>query len=134
MIVNKPTGLQHIGLPVKDFDRSLSFYSGLGFETAALKKNMNGYHCAMIQLGNCMIEIYESLAPDKSGVASRKDGKIDHFALVCSELDGLFNECVALGYEIVTNGIESTEIWENGGRYFIIEGPDGEKIEFAKMN
>ena len=134
MIENKPTGLQHIGLPVINFDASLSFYSGLGFETAALKRNMDGYHCAMIRLGNCMIEIYESLAPDKNGVASRRDGKIDHIAFECENLDGLFNECVAKGYEIVTNGIQTTGIWENGGRYFIIEGPNGERLEFAKKN
>ncbi len=130
---NKPTGLQHIGLPVRDFEGSLAFYGDLGFEAQALKRNMGGYHCAMISLGSCMLEIYESLAPDKNGVAARKDGKIDHIALSCEPdmLEAMFTECQESGFEILTNGIESTEIWESGGRYFIIEGPDGERIEFA---
>lgn len=129
---NKPSGLQHIGHPTADFEKSLEFYKSLEFQPIALKYNLNGADVAMVKNGNCVLEIY---APAK--VDEKKDNvcvnyKWDHIALECTSIESAFQECVAAGYEILSNGIEDADIWENGGKYFIISGLDGERIEFAQ--
>ena len=128
---NKPIGLQHVGLPVSDFDKSLAFYKGLGFEPIALKRNFNDCHVAMVQNGSCVIEIYESLLPGKNGAGQRPDGRWDHLALECPNIEEAYNECVEAGCNMLTE-IEPADIWEKGGKYFLFSGPDGERIEFAQ--
>ena len=51
----KVMGLSHIGLPTADIDNAIKFYESLGFELLVLKKNMDGYHYAYLQKGDCII-------------------------------------------------------------------------------
>ena len=37
------------------------------------------------------------------------------------------------GYEIVSNGIEALPFWEKGVRFFLILGPNQERIEFNEI-
>lgn len=130
---NKPIGLQHFGLPVRNMDTSVAFYRGLGFEPVALKYGLNGYNVAMIKNGDCVIEVYECLAEGKNHIDERKLGKWDHIALLSENIEAAFQEMVNAGFAIQTDGIESTTIWPSGGKYFIILGPDGERIEFHQV-
>ena len=50
--------------------------------------------------------------------------------VVFLELKGLAQE---QGYEIVSNGIEALPFWEKGVRFFLILGPNQERIEFNEI-
>ena len=83
---------------------------------------------AFLQLGNVMIETYES--DDVSG----KPGAIDHLALKARDIEAAFKAVKALGYEMVNDEIEFLPFWESGVRFFTFYGPNREKIEFSQIS
>ena len=120
------TGLQHVGLPVKNYADSCKFYDALGFDKIYETSQPNGDKVAFYRLGNLEMEIYE--AADTAG----KDGAIDHIALDCSDIDKAFRMVNEAGLPIVSNGIEELPYWDKGIRFFHIKGPAGEKLEFCQ--
>ena len=121
------TGLEHVGIPTADLDKTIAFYESLGF-AAILRTNIpNGGKVAFLQLGNVMIETYES--DDVAG----KPGAIDHLALKARDIEAAFKAVKALGYEMVNDEIEFLPFWENGVRFFTFYGPNREKIEFSQI-
>lgn len=120
------TGIQHIGLPVKAMDKTLSFYKELGFEEAY--STMNGQNrVVFLKQKNLMIEIYE-----KDDVCN-ESGVIDHIAIDVENIENTFDIVASLGYEILDEDIQYLPFWEKGVRFFTILGPNGEKIEFNQM-
>lgn len=65
-------------------------------------------------------------ASERVGVADA----IDHIAVDCLDVEAAFQLAVYNGYVIVSDGIEELPFWEKGVRFFMIEGPNGERIEF----
>ena len=49
-------GIQHIGLPTAEVQKTIDFYRGLGF-TLATRHDINGRDFAFVQLGSLLIEI-----------------------------------------------------------------------------
>lgn len=119
-------GLQHIGVPVKNYEKSCRFYEQLGFENIYTTMQPSGGKVAFYQMGNLQMEIYEA------DVLSGKDGAIDHIALDCNDIDMAYQQVCDMGLTIVSNGIEELPYWEHGIRFFHVKGPDGEKIEFCQ--
>lgn len=148
-------GLQHIGIPSSDVAASCRFYEGLGFERAfqtVIRGNQDVVFC---KSGNLVLEIYgdeESRAAAAAGAESisavsgaaasgsaasdlaanlkRAPGPVDHIAVDCLDVEAAFALAREKGYEIVSDGIEELPFWERGVRFFMIAGPDGERIEF----
>jgi catechol 2,3-dioxygenase-like lactoylglutathione lyase family enzyme len=121
MIANYITGLQHIGIPTKDFDATVDFYKGLGFETVMQTKNGSD-DVAFLQFGNLVIETY-------TGDAVGSTGAIAHMALDVTDVDAVFKEAKARGYKMLDNDVNFLKFWD-GVRYFTIEGVNGERVEF----
>lgn len=120
------TGIGHIGIPTSDIEKTVSFYEQLGFTT--VHRNQvpgNGAQVAFLQLGDLIIETY---AEGGNGL----DGAINHFALNCTDIERAFAQAQEKGYKILSNGIETLPFWENGVAFFIIEGPNRERIEFCQ--
>ena len=128
-------GLAHIGIPCLNLDRSIAFYQLLGFSAMARKNERNGYHVAMLRNGSCTIELYEAVDPrEKEACGSRPDGRIDHIALKCGgDLDSFYQRVCEIGIPLASTGIETTQIWEQPCRYFILRGPDGERVEISEL-
>ena len=120
------TGHQHLGIPTADIDKTLAFFSSLGFETAYHTLN-NGDRVYFIRLKDVTVETYESKEP------AGKPGAIDHIALDVDDIEESYREVTALGYSALEDGIQYLPFWENGVRYFTIMGPNGEKVEFSQM-
>lgn len=121
-------GLQHIGLPTNDMDKTIAFYEGLGFENVYETVNEAAKErVAFLRLGNLTVEAYEN------GQAAMESGAIDHMALDVRDIDACYAEAEKQGYEIVSRGIEELPFWEKGVRFFIILGPNRERIEFNQM-
>ncbi len=122
------TGIQHIGLPTGDFEKTIRFYKSLGFSVALRTEDpANGKKVAFLQLKNLTIETYESDAP------AGRPGAIDHVALDVSDIDETFRIIQAGGYELLDQAVQFLPFWERGVRFFTILGPNGEKIEFSQM-
>ncbi|MBO1304689.1 VOC family protein [Enterococcus sp. 669A] len=120
-------GLQHIGIPTKKMEASIAFYENLGFQLMNEEEQVNGGAVAFLELKGLVIELWE-LEED------RQIGAIDHIALDVIKIDELYQAVKELPYPIVSNGIESLHYWKKGIRFFIVEGPNQEKIEFCQIN
>lgn len=117
--------LQHIGIPTNNIEKTITFYEGLGFDT--IYRVANGEELvAFLQLEDLQIETYQNHQ------AVLRDGAIDHMALDVHDIEHLFEEIQKGGYTLLTPEIQSLPFWERGIRYFIIEGPNKERIEFCE--
>lgn len=120
------TGIQHIGIPTSEIEKTIQFYEDLGFENVHTNQvPANGAKVAFLQMGNLMIETY---AEGGNGL----DGAINHFAIDCTDIQAAYAWIQEHGYTIVSNGIEELPFWESGVAFFIIEGPNKERIEFCQ--
>ncbi len=120
------TGLQHIGIPTNNLEKTLDFYQSLGFEKA-YEVNNKGEEVAFLQLKQVMIETYQNYQ------GAMEHGSIDHIALDVTDIEATYAEIGKLGYPILEDGIQSLPFWKNGVRFFTIEGPNREKVEFSQM-
>lgn len=126
-IKEKITGVQHIGIPTDNIEKTVEFYQSLGFEIALRTVNESADEkVAFLQLGNLVIETYENKA------AAMKAGAVDHIALDVKEIDKVFEEVRANGYRLLDDAVQSLPFWEHGVKFFTIAGPNEEKIEFCE--
>ncbi|MBS4963420.1 MAG: VOC family protein [Phocaeicola dorei] len=126
-IRTKITGIQHVGIPTDDIQKSILFYKGLGFGIVWQTINeQDGTSVVFLQLGNLIMEVYENKQ------ASMKSGAIDHIALNVTDIGAVFSKIKELGYEMLDDNIRYLPFWEYGVRFFTIIGPNKEKIEFCE--
>jgi catechol 2,3-dioxygenase-like lactoylglutathione lyase family enzyme len=130
-------GIQHIGIPVTDIDRSCDFYQNLGFSVAYATTFQNrnfDLRMAMLVNENLTIEVYEFPPSRKKEIIDRSDGFIDHVALNVTNIEETYKEIKSRGLEILEeNPPVFLPFWEHGVKFFTIRGPDGEKIEFNQI-
>ena len=62
----------------------------------------------------------------------KKYRAINHFALNCTDIQAAYAWICEQGYKVLSNGIEELPFWEKGVAFFIIEGPNKERIEFCE--
>ena len=79
------TGIQHIGIPTNDIDKTVEFYHKLGFETAFETVNEEANEkVVFLKLGTLVVETYENHA------AKMEHGAIDHVALDVRDIEEIF--------------------------------------------
>ena len=119
------TGVQHIGIPTNDIEKTIEFYHTLGFTTAL--RTVNGAEeVAFLQLHNLMIETYQNRQ------AAMAYGAVDHIAIDVKDIDSLFETVRATGLTMLDKQVNCLPFWEHGVKFFTIEGPNREKIEFCE--
>lgn len=118
-------GIQHIGLPTKDMDKTEEFYKALGFEIA-YETLLDGDKVVFFKLGNMVIESYE----DKN--AAGKDGAIAHMAIDVTDIEAAYKKANELGLKVLDE-ITYLPFWENGVKFFNVQGPNMETVEFSQM-
>ncbi len=130
-------GLQHLGLPVTDLERSKAFYSQLGFVEAMrtdLLRDTGNIHVAMMEHEGFTIELYQLPEQERQAIAKRTDGHIDHIALDVMDIEQAYAEICAAGLEVLEDDAPVyLPFWSQGVRYFTVRGPDGEKVEFNQI-
>lgn len=119
-------GIQHIGVPTTKMEDSLRFYEELGFTTAFALDDGETTCVHFLKLGNLIIELYPK------PVASVGSSVIDHVALNCSDIEKAYQNAIEAGFDMVSGGIEYLPFWDNGVKFFTVQGPNGEKIEFCQ--
>lgn len=125
-IKNHVNGIQHIGIPTNKMNTTIDFYEKLGFEIAFETVN-DGDRVVFLKLNNLVIETYESES------AKEEYGAIDHIALDVTNIEQVYEEIKRLGLNTLNDSINFLPFWEHGVRFFTIEGPNKEKVEFSQM-
>lgn len=115
------TGLQHIGLPTDDIEKTIRFYEALGFEVA-YRTNNKGEEVAFLRLGDLTIETYQNFR------AAGLDGAWDHVAINVTDVEKARELADGLGLDVIEAG--ELPFWDNGVKYFTVLGPNHEKVEF----
>ena len=118
----------HIGLAVPDVEKDAKWYQDeLGFCVKGKFFN-NGHNVYFLERKGTVYEMYQ-----EDGMDPKTVGKIDHVAYTSEDIEADYKACVEAGYKVTTDGIEFIPaFWEHGCRYFKIESPCGEQIEFCQ--
>ena len=119
------TGIQHIGIPTDDIEKTIDFYLTLGF-TIALRTRNGNEEVTFLQLHNLIIETYQNRQ------AAMTYGAIDHIAIDVKNIDELFKIVQHTHLNMLDTEVHGLPFWENGVKFFTIEGPNREKIEFCE--
>ena len=120
-------GIQHIGIPTNNIEATVHFYEKMGFETALRTLNEEaGEKVAFLKLGSLVIETYENKA------AKMKAGAIDHVAIDVKDIERVYEMIDREGMNTTNDIIHFLPFWENGVRFFTIDGPNKEKIEYSQ--
>jgi lactoylglutathione lyase len=136
---NGKTGLlgwSHLAIKVTDMKRSISFYEKLGFQ-----KVMDGYlynnaekqaEITFIELKGFQIELIMPAGRAKT-LTEYQPGHIDHIALDVKDAREAFYELKKEGFSLLNYTLTELPFFAHGVRFFMVEGPDGEKIEFSQI-
>ena len=121
------TGIQHVGIPTNDMEATVSFYHQLGFETAFETINEEtDEKVVFLKLYNLVVEAYENHQ------AKMKSGAIDHVAIDVKNIEETWKFVSEAGLNTTKDTIHSLPFWDNGVKFFTIEGPNQERIEFSQ--
>ncbi len=129
--------IQHIGVPVCDIEKSIEFYTRLGFKKIMqenFQEKVGEGICVMMKSGDVVMELFQ--LPDEmlDDIRSRKDGHIDHITFDSKDIEKDFKEIKELGINTLQEAPELIpSFFENGIKHFEILGPDGEKLEFCEV-
>lgn len=120
-------GIQHIGIPTNDIERTIAFYKKIGFDIVLQTINKEADEkVAFLKLNTLMIETYENKA------AKMEDGAINHIAIDVKEIENVYQWINENGMNTTKDILHFLPFWENGVKFFTIEGPNKERIEFSQ--
>ena len=119
--------VQRRSIPTNDIEMTIAFYEKLGFEIAFRTVNEAADEkVAFLKLGTLVIETYENKA------AALKPGAIDHVAIDVKNIEKVHEMITGAGLNTTQDEVHFLPFWENGVRFFTIEGPNKEKVEFSQ--
>jgi lactoylglutathione lyase len=117
--------------------RSVLFYEKLGFKSVMNSQfeiaGEEGGLVAMMQSGEVIVELYQLPASHLNEIAARKNGHIDHIAFDVEDIDACYEELKQNGFTPLEEAPVFLAFWQKGCKYFIILGPDGERLEFNQV-
>ena len=144
------SGCDHIGIQVRDLDRSIDFYGNkLGLEligrwsmTEAYVRRVVGYPDVQLEIGllripgsRTFLEIleYRNVASSPVDPATANPGT-GHFCLFVEDLDAMHARLSAQGVEFVSD-VQIPTIGPNkDGRLVYMKDPDGIRVELVQTN
>jgi len=118
--------ISHIGVVVRDINRSSEFYCKILGCKAIDKYEDDRVHIVFLDAGNGIFELIKYLKED----SQRSPGIVDHVAFDVEDLDAAVERAKSLGVKMLFDAPRAAL----GGRKKIMffEGPDGEKLEFVQ--
>ena len=130
-------GWDHLAVRTKDIKKSMSFYGELGFAMTG-----NGYldtpdgrlYIAFMTCKGFTLELIQLVGAAVDDPDTWKTGKIDHISLDVKNAQDALMEARSRGYKVLDFGLKELPLFEHGCKFFSIEGPNGEKIEFNQKN
>jgi len=125
------TGYAHVGLYIKDVERSKKYYTDLlGFTCVSEFTNDFGDQLAFMKSGSMILELIQHKV-----WMDRKDGLFDHIAMQVDDIEAVSAELKAKGVEFEDDIYFETRIshFVNGVKYQAWRGPDGEHLEIYQV-
>jgi len=122
-------GLHHIGLPTNNMDATIAFYRNLGGDIAFEKMDEEAgkpIRVVHLLLSNLKIEVYER--DETAGIP----GAIDHIAIQVKDIEAAFKQAQEMRLVFMDERIGNSTYWPDSLRWFILIGPNGEKVEFEQ--
>ena len=118
----------HFGLRVADLDRSLAFYSAVGYEVVGRVPETPLGHLTMLKLpGDEFVAI--ELVHNPAQAEANRETRLSHFVIKVESLDATLGELAALGIgaeaPVSPNG--SDDFWTTW-----VTDPDGNRIELVQ--
>lgn len=115
--------VSHIGLKVKDLDKSVKFYQDL-IECESLKTyEAENFRAVLMKCQGNTIELIQDTESTKNG-----DGVIEHLAFKVEDIKDEIEKLKLKDVECISKSIEEFE----GIKLFFFRGPDGEMLEFIE--
>lgn len=121
-------GLQHVGIPTRHLDKTVAFYQSLGFVLVHDTENPRDHgRVVFLRLHGVTIEAWQS--EESCGGT----GAINHIALDVTDVEKVFDYVKAhVDCRFLTDAPQFLPYWEKGVRFFTIEGPNEERVEFSQ--
>ncbi|MDD3365400.1 MAG: VOC family protein [Syntrophomonas sp.] len=118
--------LAHLGIVVKDCERSTDFYGRILGCTAIDSIANEQLKIVYLQSGALTIELLEYLVPSSS---LREAGTFDHLAFSVPNIQAAIANLKEQGVEFLS---DSPRLAINGKKIIFFTGPDGERIELLE--
>jgi lactoylglutathione lyase len=118
----------HVGLRVADRDRSLAFYTAVGYQVAGEVPETDLGHLTMLGLpGDEFVTI--ELVHDPDGAPVDTDTRLSHLVIQVDSMDATVAELTARGIDVEapTSPDGSADFWTS----WIVD-PDGNRIELVQ--
>ena len=120
--------LQHIGMPTDDLKATVAFWEKLGFKKLGeFDTDDHGNEVVFMQYNHLTLEIWTGDG------AVRKTGAINHISLNTKDADAAFKAAKAEGFKLKDDEVQHLDFWDKGIKFFNIEGPNAETIEFCEI-
>ncbi len=119
----------HVGLHVKDLDRSVSFYQDvLGFTLVSSIELKGGPRIAFVEIPEqFLLELVEN-----RDMPVKADGPFEHVCFRVESFEESFQSLRKQGIEFETDMLFFREFWDHGMKFAFFRGPDGERLEIAE--
>lgn len=118
-------GVAHVGLYIKDIERSKKFYSEvLGFEKICEFVSLEDNKMAFMRSGNLIIELIQHKV-----WMDRKDGLFDHIAMEVENIEETSENLAKQGIVFESDIYFDDLVFDKGVKYQAFRGPDGEHLE-----
>ena len=126
-------GYSHIGIYVTNREEAIRFYETvLGFKLLYKVDNeSDGLLIAMLQLGNCYIEVLEP-PENKNLIVSGAKSTVNHIGITVTDIDAALAHVKSYGYEFEDRGIYDVPKFGREDldlKVAFFRGPNGERIE-----
>lgn len=124
MLKNDFHGLQHIGIPTLELTEAEKFWGKLGFTKIG---DFPSGNVIFMEKDKLVIETW------KLDEVAGAPGAINHISLDVSDIDQAFIDAKAEGFVLIDKEIKFLPFWENGIKYFNVQGPEGIIVEFCEI-
>jgi lactoylglutathione lyase len=118
----------HFGLRVADLDRSLAFYTAIGYEIVGSVPETPLGHLSMLKLPGDEFVTIELVHNPDSGEASPGTG-LSHFVIKVESMDAIISELAARGIDA-----EAPVSPDSSGEFrtTLMTDPDGNRVELVQ--
>lgn len=121
-------GLQHVGIPTLDMTATTDFWKKFGFTLKGSFEN-GPVMVKFFELNNLVIETWEASIEE----ANQKVGAINHISIDTDDAEALFAALKGNDLNVLNDEVQQLPFWENGIKFFNIQGPNQEIVEFCEI-
>ena len=123
--MSRLTALDHVGLTVRDMDRTLDFYQRLGLTLLRTSgPDAEGVRSAVLQVGSQELNVFSR--SDLASSGREKSAGIDHFCLTveAASIDEVVADLDRAGIDVVRGPVQRRD-----GTALFVHDPDGVRVE-----